>query len=109
MAHYLLIETAHPRDGGEYGFELGEQLVKGKHQVTLFLLQDGVFAVRQGFLEGQRLLQKAQAAGISVLAESVCLRERGITSERPASRVREGNMEELVDLLMERCDKVIWH
>ena len=109
MAKYLLIETKGPLDGGDYSFELGRQLREQQHDVTIYLLQDAAFAARTSMPSGQRLLVDAKKHGLSLLADGVALRERGIGGGHVASDVRVSDMNELVDLLMERSDKAIWH
>jgi sulfur relay (sulfurtransferase) complex TusBCD TusD component (DsrE family) len=109
MAVYLLIETKNPLDGGTYAFELGKQLKAERHDVTVFLLQDAVFAARQSFKAGAGLRKEARSQGLRVLADEVALRERGLVGDRVAKDVEVSTMDELVDLLMERSDKAIWH
>ncbi len=109
MAKYLLIETKSPLEGGRYAFDLGKQLRDLRHDVTIYLLQDAVFAARNSFAAGADLLQEAEKNGLSVMADSVSLRQRGVVGDRVAKRVRTSDMDELVDLLMERSDKAIWH
>lgn len=109
MAKYVLIETKSPLEGGRYAFDLGKQLKDLRHDVTIYLLQDAVFAARNNFGAGADLLQEAEKNGLSVMADSVSLRQRGVVGDRVAKRVRASDMDELVDLLMERSDKAIWH
>ena len=56
-----------------------------------------------------QLREDAQARGIKVLADDVSLRQRGLLGDRVAKEVTVTNVGDLVDLLMERSDKVIWH
>ncbi len=109
MSRYLLIETKSPLEGGEYAFELGTQLREARHEVTIYLLQDAVFAARRKFQRGEALLAEARRRDLTVLADEVSLRQRGVVGERLAGEVRPSTMPELVDLLMERADKAIWH
>jgi sulfur relay protein TusB/DsrH len=109
MSQYLLIESKNPLDGGDYSFELAGQLREAGHDVSLYLVQDAVFAARRRFEAGAKLLASAKAKKIGLLADDISLRQRGITRERLAEPVRVSNMEELVDLLMEKSDKAIWH
>ena len=109
MSQYLLIESRSPLDGGGYSFELGAQLRDLRHDVTIYLVQDGVFAARKRFEAGEKLIGDARARSMTVLADGVSLRQRGIGGERLAEPVRESGMDELVDLLMEKSDKAIWH
>jgi len=109
MARYLLVETHGPLEGGEYAFELGRQLRDLQHEVTIYLLQDGVFTARKTFEAGERLRRTAEKHGVALLADRISLRQRGLVGERVAAEVRPSEMEDLVDLLMERSDKAIWH
>ncbi len=109
MSRYLLIETKSPLDGGDYAFDLGQQLRDERHDVTVYLLQDAVFAARRRFERGEGLLAEATRRGLTVLADEVSLRQRGVTGERLSPAARPSTMNNLVELLMERCDKAIWH
>ncbi|MGH7561915.1 MAG: DsrE family protein [Gemmatimonadales bacterium] len=109
MARYVLVETKSPLEGGRYAFDLGKQLRELKHDVTVYLLQDAVFAARRRFEAGETLVTEAKTDGVKVLADEVSLRQRGLTGERLSGAVMVGNMGELADLLMERSDKAIWH
>jgi sulfur relay (sulfurtransferase) complex TusBCD TusD component (DsrE family) len=107
MARYLLIETKGPFADGDYSFEIGKQLRELNHEVTIYLLQDGVFTARRGLAAGERLVEDADEHGLQVLADGVSMRQRGIVKGRVATQA--GGMEELIDLLMARSDKAIWH
>ena len=109
MSRYLLIETKSPLNGGDWAVELGKQLKEQRHEVTIYLLQDAVFAARRTFGAGERLCQEAEKHGLKLLADGVSLRQRGVVGDRIAKEVRASGMDELVDLLMERSDKAIWH
>ncbi|MBI2879707.1 MAG: DsrE family protein [Candidatus Rokubacteria bacterium] len=109
MPRYLLIESKDPLDGGQYSFDLGTQLREIKHDVTVYLVQDAVFAARKGFAAGEKLLAEARKNGLTLLADEISLRQRGVVKDRLSAEVKVSNMGELVDLLMERSDKAIWH
>ncbi len=109
MAHYLLVESKSPLDGGQHAFELGKQLRGLQHNITVYLIQDAVFAARKRFEAGEKLIAEAKAQNLTLLADGISLRQRGITKERLSEAVRVSNMDELVDLIMEKSDKVIWH
>lgn len=109
MAKYLLIESKSPLEGGEYSFDLAKQLRPLQHNVTIYLIQDAVFAARKRFQAGEKLLAEAKAHNLTLLADEVSLRQRGITRERLSEAVRVSNPSELTDLLMEKSDKAIWH
>ena len=109
MAKYLLIETKGPLDGGDYAFEVGEQLRDLGHDVTIYLLQDGVFIGRNDFAAAERLRRAAEEHDLQLLADIISLRQRGVVGSRVAAMVRPGDMDELLELMMEGTDKVIWH
>jgi sulfur relay protein TusB/DsrH len=109
MSRYVLIETKSPLDGGNWAVELGKQLKERRHDVTIYLLQDAVFAARKTFEAGERLRQEAEKHGLRLLADGVSLRQRGVVGDRVAKGIRASDMDELVDLLMEQSDKAIWH
>lgn len=109
MSAYVLIETKNPLEGGAYAFDVGKQLRELNHDVTIYLLQDAVFTARKTFEAGTRLREDARAHGLQLLADDVSLRQRGVVGERVAGDVGISNVNELVDLLMERSDKAIWH
>ncbi len=109
MAKYLLIETKGPLDGGAYSFDLGRQLRDRNHDVTVYLLQDAVLSARNHFNAGEQLLERAGRSGVRVLADAVSARQRGVVGDRVARGATVADMEDLVDLLMERSDKAIWH
>ncbi len=109
MAQYLLVESKGALDGVQYSFDLAQQLRDLKHTVTIYLVQDAVFAARKSFEAGKSLIKEAKAKNLTLLADEVSLRQRGLTKDRLSDSVRVSNMKELVDLLMEKSDKVIWH
>lgn len=109
LAQYLIVESKGPQNGGRYSFELAKQLRELKHNVTIYLVQDAVFAARKRFEAGEKLIAEAKAQTLTLLADEISLRQRGITKERLSDAVRVSNMDELVDLLMEKSDKAIWH
>lgn len=109
MARYLLVESKNPLEGGDYAFELGRQLRQLDHDVTIYMVQDAVFTGRRRFEAGEKLVEQARHDGVTLLADGISLRQRGITGERLSDTVRTSGMDELVDLLMEQSDKAIWH
>ncbi len=109
MAQYLLIESKSPLEGGDYSFELAKQLRPLQHNVTIYLVQDAVFAARRRFEAGEKLIAEAKAQHLTLLADEVSLRQRGITKERLSEAVRVSDPRELTDLIMEKSDKAIWH
>ncbi len=109
MSRYLLVETKGPADGGEYAFELGRQLREAKHDVTIYLLQDAAFTARRTYTAAAALVADAHRNGVNLLADAISLRQRGVVADRVANGVSVAEMKDLVELLMDRSDKAIWH
>ncbi len=107
MAKYLLIESRDPFEatGAPEYCELAAQLSK-EAEVTLFLIQNGVFPARR-CRESQRLVDLAKA-GVRVLAEEFSLRERGIRNDQLAKGIDPAGLEVIIDQLAEGR-KALWH
>ena len=108
MSRYLIVTS---RDLYEYAsssqvLELAGALKNRGHEVTLYLIENGVLAARRGAHLAARLSDLSRA-GVTVLAEDVSAKARGI--EQLADGVRLSNMDELADLIVDGCDKVIWY
>lgn len=112
MAQYLLIESRDPFESNDVRntCDLGAQLRRAGHDVTLFLVQNGVLPARTGV--GSRwfdaTLGVALAGGVDVVADENSLVERGIGPEQLAARVRCVPIEFVVDRLAVGC-VTIWH
>lgn len=110
MPSYLFIESRDPfvsRDA-EQAYRLIADLAARRTPVTLFLVQNGVLAARQSADAG-RFTELATMPGVTVLAETFALQERGIPADALRPGVRAADMETLVDLLMVDDQKAIWH
>jgi intracellular sulfur oxidation DsrE/DsrF family protein len=108
MPKYLLIESRDPFDSNDTGFcvDLATQLAAAKNEVTVFLVQNGVLPARAGARAGG--LMQLTGAGVSVLADSFSLKERGIDASRLASGVAAAPLDVVLDALAEGT-QVIWH
>ncbi len=109
MSKYLLIES---RDTYEfrdvhYLYDLAEGLAKEKHEVTLFLVQNGVLPARQS-AHSERLAHLSRE-GIKVLADDFSLKERGIPSGSLAQGVKPASIDLVVDLLADSATRALWH
>ena len=102
-----MIESRDPQEAGSVGefTDMARDLQAAGNEVTLFLVQNGVFAARKGF-QGSRL---AQLGEVSVLADDFSLRQRGITDGEVAAGVRASGIGALVDLLAEPGVRAMWH
>jgi sulfur relay (sulfurtransferase) complex TusBCD TusD component (DsrE family) len=107
MAKYLLVESRDPFEtkGTLEYYELAAQLAK-ESELTLFLLQNGVFPARR-CRESQRLMDLAKA-GVRVLAEEFSLRERGIRNDQLCEGIESAGLDVVIDQLAEGR-KALWH
>ena len=107
MIRYVFIQSRDPFEAREPQF-LEETAIAVKergHDVTVFLVQNGVLAARQSTHRLKRLTQ----AGVTLLADDLSLRERGITNEELAPSVQESGIGALVDAIVQENTKAIWH
>jgi predicted peroxiredoxin len=107
MTRYIFIESRDPFESRDTRF-LEETAIAVKergHNVTVFLVQNGVLAARQS---ANRLARLAEA-GVALLADDFSLRERGIKPEELAQGVHESGIETLVDAIAQANTKAIWH
>lgn len=107
MARYLMIESRDPQEAGAVGefTDLARDLQAAGNDVTLYLVQNGVFAARKGF-QGSRV---SQLGPVTVLADDFSLRQRGITEGEVVPGVRASGIGALVDLLAEANVRAMWH
>ncbi len=109
MNKYLLIESRDTYEFADVGYlyDLADGLAKEGHEVTLFLVQNGVFPARPS-THSERLTRLAKG-GIQVLADDFSLRERGIPAESLAEGVRSAPIDRVVDLLADGATRALWH
>ena len=108
MAEYLLIESRDPYTDASVpqSYELAAGLARAGNTVTLFLVENGVFAARKSpAAEG---LSTIAADGVEVLADEFALAERGIVLDRVQTGVRAAALDVVVDY-MGAGRKTIWH
>ncbi len=108
MGQYLLIESRDPFDSGDVQnfYDLAAGLAKEGHEVTLFLVQNGVLPARQSARSDA--LAGLAGDGVEVVADEFSLQERGISSNRLVSGIKAGPLEVVVDRLAGGC-KALWH
>ena len=107
MTRYVFIQSRDPFEVREPQF-LEETAIAVKergHDVTVFLVQNGVLAAR----EGTRRLERLTHAGVTLLADDLSLRERGISNNELAANVQESGISALVEALVQENTKAIWH
>lgn len=107
MSRYVFIQSRDPFASRDADF-LEQTAIAAKqrgHEVTVFLVQNGVFAARAGVHRLDRLID----TGVTLLADDLSLRERGITVEEIVAGVQEAGIGALVDAVAQKNTKAIWH
>ena len=108
MAKYTLIASRDPfecKEAAHY-FDLAGDLKKQGNEVTLFLVQNGVFAARKSKVSST--VTGLADQGVTVLVDKFSLRERGIQGDRLADKVKPSDLDVVVDHMAEGR-KVTWH
>ncbi|NER79742.1 MAG: DsrE family protein [Leptolyngbya sp. SIO1D8] len=108
MTHYLILESRDPYDSADWANmqELVIDLRHNGHDVTLFLLQNGVLPARKGTYF-EKHFADLKALGVHVLADFFALQERGL--HELSLNVDKSNLEQLVELCLMPSTKTIWH
>ena len=107
MTRYLFIESRDPFESRDTDF-LEEAAIAVKergHEVTVFLVQNGVLAARASARRMTRLIE----AGVTLLADDLSLRERGIQVNELATSIRPSGIDALVEAIVQENTKAIWH
>jgi sulfur relay (sulfurtransferase) DsrF/TusC family protein len=109
MTSYLFIESRDPFESADSAFivETAAALKQRDSEVVVFLVQNGVLAVRQNARSPQ--LSLLVEAGITLLADDFSLAERGILASEIIPAVQQASIDSLVDLLVRGNTKAIWH
>ena len=110
MSHYVLIESRDPFDSrdSEQLYDVAKDLKGRGHDVTFFLIQNGVLPARQGSAYARRL-SDLTASKVRVLADVFSLKERGLQREEMLAEVKDSDVGHLVDMLMRDGTKAVWH
>ena len=108
MGRYLLIGSRDPFDSNDAQnlYDLASGLKGAGHDVTLFLVQNGVLPARPG--SRSAALSGLADAGVEVLADDFSLKERGIAAGGLAAGVTAAPLDVVVDQLADGR-KAIWH
>jgi predicted peroxiredoxin len=107
MSNYVFIESRDPFESRDTEFiEETALAVKDRgHDVTVFLVQNGVLAARKSAQRLDRLVD----AGVTLLADDLSLRERGIKTAELAPGIQPSAIDELVERIVREKTKAIWH
>jgi predicted peroxiredoxin len=108
MARFVFGESRDPYECADCArfMDLVAGVRRRSHEVTLFLVQNAVLAVREGASLGGAYSELARA-GVAVVADAFALRERAI--DRLASGVEPSGVDQLVSLALSPQTRVIWH
>ena len=109
MSNYIFIETRDPFESRDIRFveETATALKERGHEVTVFLVQNGVLAARKN--EGESYLARLAGAGVRLMADDFSLRERGIQTQELNAGIHPTGIDALVDALVQENTKAIWH
>ena len=109
MTNYLFIESRDPFESRDTRFveETAVTLKRAGHEVTVFLVQNGVLATRSN--AQTNFLSCLTRAGVNILVDDFSLTERGIQPADLLHGVRPANIETLVEALVQENTKAIWH
>ena len=108
MARFVFVESRDPYEAADCPrfLDLVAGVRRRSHQVTLFLVQNAVLAVREGAMHAD-LYRDLAEEGVSVVADAYALRERAV--DRLAAGVESSGIERLVALALVSQTRVIWH
>ena len=109
MTKYLFIESRDPFESRDTQFveDTATALKQRGHEVTVFLVQNGVLASRRNIPDCA--LSRMATSGVNLLADDFSLCERGIQPSELQPGVRTASIETLVDALVQENTKAIWH
>ncbi len=109
MSNYVFIESRDPFESPDTSFlaETVSSLKKRGNNVTVFLVQNGVFAARKQSRKSH--LPQLLESGVTILADDFSLRERGIQSDECQSAIKSASIDQLVDLIVQDHTKAVWH
>jgi predicted peroxiredoxin len=107
MTRYVFIESRDPFESRDTEFveQTAISVKERGHDVTVFLVQNAVLAARKS----ARRLSRLAEAGVTLLADDLSLRERGIKPEELAGGIRQSGIDALVAAIAEENTKAIWH
>ena len=105
---YLLVDSRDLQEysGSDFILQTATGLTQQGNKVTLYLIENGVLAARQGASAAKRLTETAQS-GVTILAEDSSLLTRGVSTL--ADGVTSATLDTLADLVLDGCDQVLWY
>ncbi|WP_267383698.1 DsrE family protein [Cyanobacterium sp. uoEpiScrs1] len=105
MSQYFLIESKSPFESTEvmYDYQLASDLAESGHEVTLFLVENGVLATRSSIIPPEL----ANLSLVKILADKFSLEERGIESSEVNYSIQVSNISSVADA-MGQGQKTLW-
>src|SRR5436853_5445877 len=109
MNRYVFIESRDPFESRDTQFveETATALKQRGHEVTVFLVQNGVLAARKNGRDSY--VGRLAGAGVTLLADDFSLCERGIQTAEVSAGIKQSSMEALVEVLVQAETKSLWH
>ena len=109
MSNYVFIESRDPFESPDTNVvsEKAVALRKKGHTVTVFLVEKGVLGARKQAAKSQ--VPAIVESGVTVLADDFSLQERGISMDECAPGLQTGTMVRLLDLIVQKNTKAVWH
>ena len=107
MASYLFIESRNPWESNAVraSYDLARELAGAGHEVTVFLVQNGVMPARRG---AEDVGLQTVVGSVKVLADDFSLRERAIQPDGLIAGVAAAPIEIVVDALAKGV-RTLWH
>lgn len=108
MAEFVLIESRDPSEFStvNHFYRRALDLHEAGHNVTLFLVQNGVMPARRGVLAAS--LAKVAASGVTILADEYSLKQRSIESEDLLPEAKVASLDIVVGKMAAGA-KTAWH
>jgi sulfur relay (sulfurtransferase) complex TusBCD TusD component (DsrE family) len=105
MAKYFLIESRSPFDSPDvnYNYQLALDLANNGNEVTLFLVENGVFVARKT----TNVVSLDALNNVNILADDFSLRERGIFNNEMRNNIKIAEISTVVEAMANGA-KTMW-
>jgi predicted peroxiredoxin len=105
MAKYFLIESRSPFDSPDvnYNYQLALDLANNGNEVTLFLVENGVFVARKT----TSVVSLDTLNNVNILADDFSLRERGISNDEMRNNIKIAEISTVVEAMANGA-KTMW-
>jgi predicted peroxiredoxin len=107
MSNYIFIESRDPFESRDTAFieETALAVKERGHDVTIFLVQNGVLGARKN----AHCLERLASAGVTLLADDLSLSERGMKTDELVPGIHPSTIAELVEQITQQNTKALWH